>query len=70
MVIFTDSNGQVMATYTHDTNSTVWTDAGYTRHDIEDNVDITRFDRNCKVIMVDGVVVEVIENINPIQPVE
>jgi hypothetical protein len=71
MVIFTDSNGQVMATYTHDTNSTVWTDAGYTRHEIEENDDINRLGRDCYVVFaVDGTVADVIGRANTVQPTD
>jgi len=70
MVIFTDTDGQVMALYTHNTSSTVWTDAGYTRYEIEDNADINRLGRDCKVVVVNGLVVDVLASTNPIQPEE
>ncbi len=72
MVIFTDphNDNQVMACYTHDTTSTVWAGLGYERHEIADNADINRLARDCRVVIVDGVVVDVIESLNPIQPEE
>lgn len=36
MIIFTDTSGQIMAVYEHDTTSTVWTAAGYTRQEVTD----------------------------------
>jgi len=68
MVIFTDADGQVMALYTHDTTSTVWSGLGFERHEIVNNADINRLGRDCKVIIVDGLVVDVVESLNPIQP--
>jgi hypothetical protein len=71
MVIYTDSNGQVMALYTHDTTSTVWADLGYQRHDLDENEDINRLGRDCYVLFApDGTVADVIGRTNSVQPTD
>jgi len=70
LIFFKPADGQVMAYYSHSTRSTHWESLGYTRLEIDENVDINRLGRDCKVIIVDGLVVDVVESLNPIQPDE
>ena len=66
MIIFTDASGQIMAMYTHDTTSTVWTDAGYTRVEVTDEVEVADIKRHGRdAIYAPG---KVTHNPNPIQP--
>ena len=68
MIVFynaSDSN-QVMAVYTHNTTSTVWTDAGYTRIDIGDSFPAVT--RDHRLVINSGVVTGITENVNSVQP--
>jgi len=60
-----DSN-QVMAIYTHDTTSTTWTDAGYTKIDIGDS--FPAITRDYRLVIESGVVTSITANVNSVQP--
>ena len=65
MLIFYDPiDGQVMATYSGGTNSTVWEDRGFLR--AHSNIHVTR---NHRVVVEKGKVVSATPNPNPDQPV-
>ena len=71
MVIFTDpeSDDQVMAFYSHNTNSAVWEYLGYDRHELDFNQDVSNYGRDCYVVFdSSGVIVDVVARVNPIQP--
>lgn len=64
MIVFYDpADGQVMAVYSGNTTSTVWTDRGFLRA----NSDIA-VTRDHKVVVVDGKVTSATPNSNPDQP--
>ena len=71
MVIFTDpeKDNQVMAVYSHGTDSTAWTDLGYERHELDFNHDILNHSRNCYVVLDrDKKIIDVVARLNHIQP--
>lgn len=63
MIAFIDIDGQVMAYYTHDTNSTAW--AAFTKITVDPTheQDIRRHGRDCRITPAG-----VVPNPNPIQP--
>jgi len=77
MVIFTDPkrDNQVMALYSHDTTSRVWTDLGYDRHELDDHPEVMRLGRDCYVAFSShlltlniSAIARVTERINPVSP--
>ena len=71
MVIFTDPtrDNQVMALYSHDTTSRVWSDLGYDRHQLEDHPEVMRLGRDCYVAFgPSGIIARVIARSNTIKP--
>lgn len=65
MIVFIDDDRQVMAYYTHGTESKVWEQRGYTRQKIElakDVEDIVKYGRDCYLTETG-----VVERVNPIQ---
>lgn len=70
MIVFYDPNNgnQVMAVYSHDTESTVWTDRGYLRAKVEQPSFQTSITRDRQVSVVGGVVEGHWASPNHIQP--
>ena len=72
IIFYRPSDGQVMATYSMDTDSTAWTEQGFTRAEVPDGfvADIRTYRRDCKVtVNGDGVITGVESQANDIQPV-
>ncbi len=64
MIVFYDpADGQVMAVYSDDTTSTVWTDRGFLK--AASDIPVTR---DHKVVVVGGEVISVMPSVNPEQP--
>ena len=71
MIVFYDPNNgnQVMAVYSHDTESTVWTDQGFLRAEVNDRTLFNSLSRDSRVTVVNREVTSATARINPIQPV-
>ena len=71
MIVFYDPNdgNQVMAVYSGDTDSTVWTARGYLRAEVNDAGLQGDIDREFSVTIVNGEVTAIAARPNPIQPV-
>mgnify|MGYP003143987041 CR=1 FL=1 len=72
IIFYNPADGQVMATYSMDTDSTAWTEQGFTRAEVPDGLvaDIRTYRRECKVtVNGDGVITGVESQVNDIQPV-
>ncbi len=67
MIIYYDSDGQVMAYYSNDTTSTVWSDAGYTKAVVPSEYE-KQISRDTKVVVSNNAIVDVVASVNPIQP--
>ena len=71
MIVFYDPNDgdQVMAVYSHDTGSTVWTARGYLRAEVNDRALFNSLSRDSRVTVVNGEVTSATARINAIQAV-
>ena len=71
IIFYNPADGQVMATYSIDTDSTGWTEQGYIRAEVPDGfvADIRNHQRDCQVVVdADGVITSCTSKANDIQP--
>lgn len=72
MIVFTNPpSNQIMAVYTHDTESTVWADRGYKRHVVTDpaaELLVRQLGRDGVAVFDRGKIVDVTPSVNPVQP--
>ena len=72
IIFYNPADNQVMAVYSTDTDSTVWTGQGYIRTEVPDGfvADIRNHGRDCQVTVdADGVITSCTSKTNEIQPV-
>lgn len=71
MIVFFDPNNgnQVMAVYSHDTESAVWTGRGFLRAEVKDRALFESLSRDSRVTVVNDEVTAATGRTNPIQPV-
>ena len=70
MIVFYDPNNgkQVMAVYSHDTESKVWESRGFLRAEVEDPQLQQLINRDSTVDVLDGKVISIFARVNSVQP--